>query len=418
MFSFREYQKPIVEKGISILKTFNVVYLAMEVRTGKTLTAFGIASGVNVTNVLFVTKKKIIESGTILNDYNLINPKFDLQIINPESLHKIKDNTFDLYIVDEAHQFGTFPKPSQRIKVLRKMIGSKKLILLSGTPTPESWSQIFNQFNLTTNSPFEENSFYKWANKYVNVKKKKVSFGQTVNDYSDANIELIKSVTDKVIISFTQKEGGFKSSVIESVLTVPMSKGTNDLIMILKKSLVYENKDHVILADTPVKLMSKIHQINSGTVKTEAGEGLVLDYSKGYFIRDRFAGSKIAIYYKFSSELVLLKRVFGDKLTTDLNVFNNNQGINIALQIVSGSEGISLKLADYIVYFNIDFSAVTYWQSRDRMTTIERSSNYVYWVFAEGGIEFDIYKTVIGKKSFTLAHFQNIESNKQITLNL
>ena len=161
MFSFRDYQKPLVEKGITILRTFNVLYLAMEVRTGKTLTSFGIASGVNATNVLFVTKKKIIESETILNDYNLINPNFNLQIINPESLHKIKDNTIDLYIVDEAHQFGTFPKPSQRINTLRKMIGKKNLILLSGTPTPESWSQIFHQLHLTKNSPFEENSFYK-----------------------------------------------------------------------------------------------------------------------------------------------------------------------------------------------------------------------------------------------------------------
>jgi hypothetical protein len=58
------------------------------------------------------------------------------------------------------------------------------------------------------------------------------------------------------------------------------------------------------------------------------------------------------------------------------------------------------------VYYNIDFSATSYWQSRDRMTTKDRQYNKIYWVFAENGIEHQIYKTVIGKKDYTLNHFK------------
>jgi len=58
------------------------------------------------------------------------------------------------------------------------------------------------------------------------------------------------------------------------------------------------------------------------------------------------------------------------------------------------------------VYYNIDFSATSYWQSRDRMTTKERSFNHVYWVFSKGGIEHDIYKAVIKKKDYTINHFK------------
>jgi hypothetical protein len=72
--------------------------------------------------------------------------------------------------------------------------------------------------------------------------------------------------------------------------------------------------------------------------------------------------------------------------------------LNIALQIVSGREGISLKNADYLVYYNIDFSATSYWQSKDRMTTKDRLNNNVYWIFAKDGIEYDIYKAVTKKK--------------------
>jgi hypothetical protein len=40
------------------------------------------------------------------------------------------------------------------------------------------------------------------------------------------------------------------------------------------------------------------------------------------------------------------------------------------------------------------------------MTTMDRLSNKVYWVFAEGSIENDIYRSVKSKKSYTLNIFK------------
>ena len=92
-------------------------------------------------------------------------------------------------------------------------------------------------------------------------------------------------------------------------------------------------------------------------------------------------------------------------LTDDLEEFNNTDK-SITLQIVSGREGISLKNAEYILYYNIDFSATSYWQSRDRMTTKTRTHNKIYWIFSKGGIEYKIYKAVNGKKNYTISHFR------------
>ena len=60
----------------------------------------------------------------------------------------------------------------------------------------------------------------------------------------------------------------------------------------------------------------------------------------------------------------------------------------------------------HLVYYNIDFSATSYWQSKDRMTTKDRLKNRVYWIFSKGGIETDIYKAVTKKKDYTLRHFK------------
>jgi hypothetical protein len=128
------------------------------------------------------------------------------------------------------------------------------------------------------------------------------------------------------------------------------------------------------------------------------------------FIKEYFSGSKIAIFYKFKEEFNALKAVYGDALTTELSVFEETDCV-IALQIVSGREGISLKHADYLVYYNIDFSATSYWQSRDRMTTKERTFNKIYWVFSfsdkhGAGIERDVYEAVNDKKDYTLNIFK------------
>jgi hypothetical protein len=164
---------------------------------------------------------------------------------------------------------------------------------------------------------------------------------------------------------------------------------------------VVENKEgQVILADTSVKLQQKLHQLYSGTCKFEDGTSKVIDYSKAIFIHKRFECDKIAIFYKFVEEYNALKEIFRDNLTNDLEEFNTTDK-NIALQIVSGREGISLSKAKYLVYYNIDFSAVSYWQSRDRLTTMDRKVNDVYWIFSKDGIESKIYASVIKKKDYT-----------------
>lgn len=398
----RNYQKELANKGVTILTVHGIVYLAMEVRTGKTLTALEIANLYGSKNVLFITKKKAIKS--IEKDYTDFGYTFNLTVINNESLH-LQNGEYDLLISDEHHRNGAFPKPNKVTQLIRQKYANLPMIFLSGTPHPESYSQIFHQFWISNNTPFGYYSnFYKWAKDFVIEKKKYLGYAN-VNDYSHAKMEIIKPIIEKYFIRFTQKEAGFETSVNENILYCNMLDTTYNVAKQLKKDKVVQGVFETILADTGVKEMSKLHQIYSGTVKFESGKSAILDHSKGFFIKDKFEGQKIAIFYKFKEEFNLLKEVFGDLLTDDLSEFDNSNK-NIALQIVSGREGISLAKAKYLVYFNIDFSAVSYWQSRDRLTTMERTANDVYWIFSKGGIESKIYKAVSNKKDFTLSVFK------------
>ena len=405
MVEYRPYQKEIIKRGTEVLREHGFVYLAMEVRTGKTLTSLGIAEDVGAENVLFLTKKKAISS--ITNDSNMLCPSYVLFVSNYESMHRLPDVRWDLIICDEAHSMGAFPKPSKRAKDVATLIykNKSKVILLSGTPTPESYSQMYHQVYGIPNSPFKSyRNFYGFARENVDVMVRRIN-GHEIKDYTKGTPKILDMMSPYTI-SFTQEEAGFVVETTENVLEVELQPLTYEIMRKLRKDLVVEGKDEVILADTAVKLMIKMHQLCSGTIKFESGNSKVIDDTKARFIKEKFKDKKIGIFYKFKEELSALKGVFGkENLTEDLDEFNATEK-NIALQIVSGREGISLRQAEALVYYNIDFSATSYWQSRDRMTTKDRLKNDVYWVFAKGGIEPDIYKAVTKKKDYTLNHFK------------
>ncbi len=398
-FQLRDYQQEALNKGINILNQKGVLILNYEVRTGKS--HISLAIGSNFTNVLFVTKLKAISS--VQNDYNTAGHTYSITITNYEQIKKLKP-IYDLIIFDESHSLSALPKPTGRaIEAKRLCSNGCKVILMTGTLLPESNAQIFHQLYITRYSPFNQYAnFYKWHHDFGTPKVKYTSYG-TANDYSVVSYDKILPYIQPIMLTYTQKEAGFVSTINEKFITVEMKQSTYTCIDRLRKDLIIEGNKGVVLADTAVKLMSKLHQMYSGTVKFEDDTRIVFDDSKAVAIKEKFAGKKIAIFYKFIAELDAIKQHFD--VTDNIEEFNTTDKV-IALQIVSGREGVRLDKAECIVYYNIDFSAISYWQSRARMDTIDRVKSDIYWVFAKGGIEWQIYKAVSKKKNFVLQTFK------------
>lgn len=404
MIDLRDYQIDLAAKGAEALGHLGVIYLSMQVRTGKTLTALDIARQYGARHVLFITKKRAIAS--IERDFDALRPGYAITVTNKESLHRIEGD-FDLVVVDEAHQYGAFPKPAKYARDIKLRFGRLPMILLSGTPTPESYSQIYHQFWLSARSPFLERDFYTWARAYVNISQRDYGHGR-VNDYSNAYWERIAPVIEPYMVRLTQEEAGFVNVINEHFIELEATPAIKLFAARLTNDLCFCGENWAITAETPVSLQQKLHQIYSGTVLYdevigEPRRGWILDKSKAYWILG--FGKKVVIFYCFTKEWEAIKSVLGDRVTQDLDEFNSTDK-SIALQIVSGREGLNLSKAEAIVYYNIAFSAVSYWQSRDRLTTIDRRESDCYYLFTKGGIEEKIYGAVVAKKDYTNTLFR------------
>ena len=407
----RDYQTQIAYEAVYKLATHKICYLALSMRVGKTLTALSAMSVIcrsNHSNVLFITKKKAISS--IESDAKLIAYDCNLTIINYESLHKIPRIKYDMIICDEAHGIGAFPKPSNRYNEIKMLMGSNTLLLLlSGTPSPESYSQLFHQFKLSIHSPFAlDNTFYSWAKKYVNVTQKQINATVKINDYSDANWSLLGPLLDKYFIRFDQASAGFINEIIEECIEIDMKPVTYVIANKLKKDKIYEGKTDAILADTPVKLMNKLHQLYSGSVILESEKSIFIDDSKIIYIKENYEGEHIAIFYKFIAEGEALREAFIN-WTDSPDEFNTDMSKIFIAQVQSVKEGVNLSSADTIIFYNLDFSSSTYQQARERASHKDRTKdNNVVFLFAKGGIEKSIYDVVTKKLNFTYEHFKKI----------
>ena len=397
-FSLREYQERLSEEVAAKLEEHKIAILNAQVRVGKSHVALDVAKRYN--NVLFISKKKAIPS--IESDYKTAGHTFAMTVINYESLHKVS-GVFDLVICDESNEkISAFPKPTLNAKRVKKFV-TNDLLLVTGTLLPESNSQIYHQLWVSKYSPFKEyKNFYAFHTAIGNKKMLFTPYGEK-KDYSSLNYEAVEPFINPIKVSFTQKESGFVSKINENIHKVKMLDSTKEIIKTLKKNLVVEGKDEIILGDTSVKLMQKVHQLSSGTVKFESGNSKILDSSKVDYIEEHFAGQKIAIFYKFKAELEMLESRFN--LAKDIDEFDTTDK-SIALQFVSGRSGIKLDKASCIVAINIDFSATTYFQFRDRMTTIDREQSDINWIFSDCGIEGKIYNSVMSKRNYTTQTFK------------
>ena len=180
MVQLYTYQEKTLDKALEIFKEFSFVCLSAEMRTGKTLMALNMAHRLGAGSVLVITKKNAIPD--IQKDVDVCGLPLQVEVINYESMHKIKNTSPDLVICDEYHTLGWLRKPSLKAKNFWKLTGGLPFIAMTGTLHTETFSTSYSLFPFEF---YEYKNFYRWFDAF-GVQNVKYFNGVATHDYSEA----------------------------------------------------------------------------------------------------------------------------------------------------------------------------------------------------------------------------------------
>ena len=404
----RDYQIDIIKRGKQILLNNHILYLNLQTRLGKTIISLKICQQINPNIlILFLTTK--LTKKSILSDYKESNIKNQIIIQSVSSLHKLPTFKKQIFIiVDQSHVFGTYPKMNKKCKLLKQLVKNNNIIYLSATPSPQSFSQIYHQLCVSNYSPFKEyKTFYRWADKYV-IKTQSLYNNIVVQNYSNALYQMIYPKIQKLILSYSKKDAGFDFIQVEDIILEVQMK--QNFVKLCKKLHNYFGKkiitknNHVINVQSQLNYMNTLNQFCGGTLKQDK-TFIQIDNSKVLFINQYFKNTKkIVIFYKYKGQQQLLKKYLDRKIVKSPQLFNKQESQNIAFisQFKSGRQGINLSSSNNIIFYNMDYSYLSYLQTKNRIQSFNKDQKpFAYFLFSNIGLQKKIYKKVINKHNFT-----------------
>lgn len=409
------HQVEIAPRVVEMVRKHHICYLAMEERTGKSITFLLAAEQMEwVKTVLIITKKKALGTpehpgwtellrdakacGLIKKDYDLVN------------YHQAKklNRRYDLVLLDESHSYiSGYPKTSLMYKEIAKLVYGADIVYASATPYAQGPQLLYHQFKLSRWSPWgNHRNYYDWFHEYADraedgrFRMVRISGNQLAVDYSAVDRDKVLKSVNHLFITKTRAELGFEQEPEDVVHWIELSERCRKIYNYLMKHKVLEfthdrtGKDYTLVCDTPIKLRWALHMLEGGVLKID-DEYLDLGFDeKANYIMNTWGDSPdLVIMYHYQADAVKLRRIF------------KNAWI---LQATSYAEGIDLSGFKHLVIYSQDFSTAKYSQRRARQANKNRTEEIkVHFLLVKKAISHQVYKTVsINKTNFIDSLFE------------
>lgn len=400
-----KHQTNIAKEAVDIIKEHMIVYLAMEERTGKSLTSLLIAEDLAVQNVLIITKKKALTDWKQL----LIDAKLtkNYTVINYHMAWKV-DKKYDLVLLDECHNYlSSYPKigaTSAQLTELRKqgkpnksiydavkrLCFQKPIIYISATPYAQGPQLLFHQFALSSWSPWRKYSnFYNWFRAYGKPYTIKLQ-GREVQQYDRCETNMVVEMSEHLFITKTREELGFEHEPEDVLHYIDLSSSTRMVYNELMEEQLafFPGMTEPLVCDTTMKLRTALHMLEGGVAKQDREYLELGNCEKIDYIKDNFHDSEdLVIMYNYIAEKTKLEDHFEHARI---------------LQATSYAEGVDLSSHKNLVIYSQDFSTARHTQRRARQCNLKRDKPInVHYLLVKKAISEQVYKTVsLNKKNF------------------
>lgn len=411
MIKPEQYQKDIADEVLAKLREYGLVILAMQERTGKTLTTILACEDSLASKILIITKKQAIEGWEqTINNYIHVN---SYTVINYESLHKLKDKDFDIIVLDESHQkLASFPKTSETWKKVKRLTRDKPIIYVTATPHAEGKQLLFNQLRLSDWTPLDYPNYYKFYEDYAEKDKEgkfktiRIAGGEYVIDYHAVDHDKIYKACEHLFIIRTRQELGFKQEPEDIIHYIDLNPKIKEAYNIIatKKALSFtsslDGNDYDIVCDSKMKLRTTLHMLEGGGVKVKyEGKDKYVELAnddKIQFILNNFGDTEdLVIMYNYIVEGVKLTKYFKKASI---------------LQADTYAEGVDLSSYEHLVIYSQNFRTAKHTQRRARQAHKDRETPIkVHYLLVKGAVSDKVYNDVsIKKKNHVDKHYERI----------
>lgn len=376
-----------VEGAVWALKTirdYGLAYLGWKERTGKTLTALLCAELSKAQTCLIVTKVKAIPGWK--ETLTQWSHSTDFTVINYESIHKLDDNKFDMVILDEAHHaIAKIGTPSKTWRNVVKYTKKKPLLYCSATPYAETVGQLYNQFALSSWSPFlKYTNYIKFHNVYGIPKIVYTAHG-TINDRSVFREDEVLSQIEHLFNWKTRQDVGIEHEPIKNLVKVKLSEPTLKLMRDWIDDRVIKVGDTQILGDSDSKVRTVHYQLEGGTIKVDDKITVNIGTEKIDYIKSNYNTEDLAIMAHFIGERELLRKHLPN--TTILSSDGD-------------AEGVDLHKIDKLLIYSFSFKTSKFTQRLARQANHNRTKPIVVDILVSDtpAIGMYVYDTVAVKE--------------------
>ena len=339
-----------------------------------------------------------------------LNSGAEFVIINPDGLKSMKleilKGGFDLIVADEA----TFAKraTTQRWKALHAVsLPAKRLWLLTGTPAAQAPTDAFGLARLVNPEG---------TPKYFNEFRDSVMFKLT--QFKWAPRPGAQAIVHKVLqpaIRFERDECLDLPPVLYSGRDAPLTKQQADYYNQLLALLRFEVSGEVVTTVNAAANMSRLLQIASGTVRTDAGNVLEFDVSNRINVileAIEEASHKVLIYVPFTATIHMLHEAL-TKAGVTAEIINGEVSLGkrtaiiknfqerpnprvLILQPQAAAHGLTLTAANTVMWYSPITSVETYIQANARVNRPGQTNNMNVIHVCGSPIERKLYGMLAG----------------------
>lgn len=410
VWTAREEQVVGAEEALTILEKYNLVYLAWEERTGKSITDVIIADRFKPDldfSVLGVTKKKALEGWQeTLANFSHERPW------RMSSYHSIGnvDGKFGLVLLDEVHNYiSGYPKRSSIWQDLQTRIYGLPIIYNSATSHAQGYHLLYNQLALSAWSPWKRfPTFLDWWRYYAEreadggLPKTRITPTHHVPDYTKVKKEAVWESVQHLFTTRTRAQMGFEHEPQDVLHYVDLGPGTRDIYntLVTKKVIAFTHaesgREYVLLCDSPIKHRTSLHMLEGGTLKVKDDYLTIGNTEKvDYALKTWGDVEDLVLMYNYIEERNKLARYFKRARL---------------LQSTSYAEGVDLSRHRHLVIYSQDFSTARHVQRRARQANKERDEEIkVHYLLVKKAVSEKVYRTVsVNKKNYVDTVFERI----------